>query len=122
MAIESILRHFYCCTSDKLLLIHMHFVNSVCHSNCLSLCKSVGKKRNANGAVVYRNKIYENFSISNATINPTSLPRSDQPGIETNIRSTTRSTPYIVRQTPHTVSQTPHTVSQTQREECIYEN
>ncbi|XP_058268648.1 uncharacterized protein LOC131367316 isoform X2 [Hemibagrus wyckioides] len=101
------------------------------------------KKRNANGAIVYRNKIYENFTFSNATINPTSLPRNAQPGIETNIRSTTRSTPHTPRQTPHTVRQTPHTprqtpqtprqtphtvrqtphtVSQTQREECIYEN
>ncbi|KAK3550083.1 hypothetical protein QTP86_019182, partial [Hemibagrus guttatus] len=101
------------------------------------------KKRNANGAVVYRNKIYENFTSSSASINPTSLRQNAQPVINTNIRSTTRSTPQTVRQTPHTIRQTPQpirhtpqpirqtpqpirqtpqTVGQTQREECIYEN
>ncbi|XP_027007147.1 uncharacterized protein LOC113645640 isoform X1 [Tachysurus fulvidraco] len=66
------------------------------------------KRDSSNGAVVYRNKIYENFTLSNATVYPTlPAPRNAQP-VPTNIRNTTRSTP--------------HTIMQTQREECIYEN
>lgn len=84
-------------------------MNSVCLSTGLSLCKWIGKKGDAaNESVVYKNKIYENFTLSSATINPTSSPQNAQPGVESNIRSTARSNPQ--------------TTEQTQREECIYEN
>ncbi|KAK2823454.1 hypothetical protein Q7C36_020054 [Tachysurus vachellii] len=66
------------------------------------------KRDSSHGSVVYRNKIYENFTLSNAAVNPTlTAPRNAQP-VSTNIRNTTRSTP--------------HRIMQTQREECIYEN
>lgn len=69
----------------------------------------VGKKGNAaNGSVDYKNKIYENFTFSSATINPTPSPQNAQPGAKSSVRNTARSNPQ--------------TVEQTEREECIYEN
>ncbi|XP_053502088.1 uncharacterized protein LOC128620803 isoform X2 [Ictalurus furcatus] len=66
------------------------------------------KRHAANGTAYYRNKIYENFSFSTATINPNPSPQNAQPGARYNINSTTRPIPQ--------------TITQTQREECIYEN
>ncbi|XP_046717425.1 uncharacterized protein LOC124393557 [Silurus meridionalis] len=66
------------------------------------------KRAAANGSIVYRNKIYENFTFSTTTINPVLNPQNAQLGATSNKRSTTGSYPQTIRQT--------------QREECIYEN